>query len=229
MFRIRNKTLKKPSEDILYIDKPYGISSHKAIQTLKKRLNCKKIGHAGTLDPLASGLLIVGKDSGTKKLSDYVGLDKVYEANIFFGVQTDTSDAEGQITKSIPVKSIDSAKLNRELSKLIGIQSLPISKYSAIKYKGKPLYWYARKDITAPTPKKDMEIYEAKLLSIEDDVMFKDIRGVIAHIKLHVSSGTYIRSIVEEIGKRMDIPATMSDLRRVKVGNIDVKDAAQIK
>lgn len=212
--------------EILLVDKPKGISSYDVIRKLKKRSGDRKMGHAGTLDPLASGLMIIGVNQGTKKLSGLVELDKTYVAKIILGRQTDSGDLEGEVVKRAEVKreDIDRAELQKVLQSLEGVNRLAVPIYSAVKVGGKPLYEYARKGRDVVVPERDMEVFEAELLSGPD---FSQGEGL-AEVEFHVASGVYIRSLAEEVGSRLGFPAVLGDLRRTQIGNFDIKDARRI-
>ncbi|MFC1720886.1 tRNA pseudouridine(55) synthase TruB [Patescibacteria group bacterium] len=212
------------SENLILIDKPKGITSFDVIRRLRKKLNVRKMGHAGTLDPLASGLLIIGIEKGTKQLKDLIGLDKEYEAEVLLGIKTNMGDMEGEILEeeSVDINSI-STKLGETLNGLVGVLELPVPIYSAIKRGGEALYKKARRGEDVEAPIKKMEIKSIDLL----DTKQVDNK-VVLQIRLDVSSGTYIRSIAEEIGRRLGVPATIKELRRTKVGDFDVKNAEKI-
>ncbi len=210
-------------KEILLIDKPKGISSFDVIRILRKKLKIKKIGHAGTLDPLATGLLIVGIGKGTKKLKDFLKLKKEYEVEVLLGKKTETGDLEGKVLEEKEVKEIDIEKLKEILKNLEGEIELEVPLYSAAKIKGQPLYKLARKGIKIEPPKKKMKIYKLKLLK-----HFPKNKNYILKIKIECASGTYVRSVAEEIGKRLNLPATLSNLRRTKIGKFNVKDAEKI-
>ena len=212
----------KDIPEILLIDKPKGITSFDVIRQLRKKLNIRKIGHAGTLDPLATGLMILGIEKGTKKLEEYLKLPKVYYTDIILGKQTDTGDLEGKIIDKKPVREdIKEKEVEDVLQNLIGTHSFPVPLYSAIKVDGRALYWYARNDKEPPRiPEKEMTIYEASLLDSYTSDEFWVLR-----VRLHVKSGTYIRVLGEEIGKALGYPATLKSLRRSSIGDFSLDDA----
>ncbi len=210
-------------DQILLIDKPKGITSFDVIRRLRKKLEIKKIGHAGTLDPLATGLLIIGVGKGTKKLTEFIKLDKVYETTVLLGRKTTTADQEGEVIEVKTDCNPSPEKINKILEELTGTVSLPVPLYSAIKVGGKKLYKIARKGggdkITIP--KREMEIFWIKLKKPpykKDDFYLLDL-------EMKVGSGAYVRSIAEEIGRRLGFPAMVWELRRTRVGGFDVKDA----
>lgn len=210
-------------EDILLVDKPKGITSFDVIRILRRKLGIRKMGHAGTLDPLASGLMIIGVGKGTKKLNEYLKLSKVYETEILLGKRTATGDLEGEVLASKIIKEIDIREVKKILKGLAGKLSLPVPLYSAIKLRGTPLYKHARKGHTVKLPIKEMEILSIKLKD-----HFRDGDFYVLSLEIEVSSGTYIRSIAEELGKRLDLPATVKELRRTKIGKFKIENASQL-
>lgn len=215
--------------ELLLIDKPLGITSMDVIRRLRRILNIKKIGHAGTLDPLATGIMLVGVGPGTKKLMDLVKLDKEYVAEIRIGERRRTGDMEGEIIEEKEVTELLESEVLQALSSLTGSLELPVSAYSAIKVDGTPMYKRARKaerdgQVITEVPLRVMRVDEAKLLKFE-------LGGgrAVATVRFLVGSGTYIRSLAEELGRRLNYPATLQNLRRTKVGEFDIKDAVTIE
>jgi len=206
---------------IILIDKPIGITSFDVIRILRKKLGIKKMGHAGTLDPLASGLMIIGINEGTKKLNEYLKLPKTYIADILLGIITTTGDKEGKIVEQKNVENLDEKNLEKVLNEMKCKLKLKVPIYSAIKIKGKPLYKYAREGKNIVVPEKTMEITHIKLI----DILNNKDGSFIIKIKIDVSSGAYIRSIAEEFGRRLGYPASLSGLRRIKIGDFDIKNA----
>lgn len=209
--------------DILLIDKPEGITSFDVIRILRKKLNIRKMGHAGTLDPLASGLMIIGVEKGTKKLNQFLKLPKVYQVQVLLGKKTTTGDLEGEVIEVQKVENVDLEKVEKVLREVKGKISLQVPVFSAVKIKGKPLYKYARRGSNIKPPIKEMEVLKVSLLN-----HFKDSDNYVLSLEIKVSSGTYIRSIAEELGKRLGFPATVAKLRRTKIGNFKVTDAQKL-
>lgn len=207
--------------EIILVDKPKGITSFDVIRILRKKLNKKKMGHAGTLDPLASGLMIIGIDGGTKKMTEFLKLPKAYIADILLGKRTDTGDLEGKVLEEADVQEVNEEHIVDELKKFIGKHSLAVPVYSAIKVGGMPLYKRARKgEVFVAIPIKEMELIDVKLLGI-----VKNESGVILRVEMNVTSGTYIRTLAEEFGRRLGYPATLSGLRRTSIGEYSVDNA----
>lgn len=202
---------------VLLIDKPIGITSFDVIRRLRKELGIRKMGHAGTLDPLASGLLIIATEEDTKKLNQFLKLPKTYEVSVRLGEKRDTGDLEGKVIEEKEFVGVEN--LEEVVEGFVGKHMLPVPIYSAIKVNGKPLYWYARNNKEVEVPEKEMEVRGVEFLSIE---------GNEVKLSLDVSSGTYIRSLAEEFGRRLGYPATVSFLRRTRVGEYSVADAKEI-
>ena len=216
---------RKIKDDILLVDKPKGMSSFDVIRILRRKLGIRKMGHAGTLDPLASGLLIVGVEKGTKKLNDYMRLPKTYLMEILLGKQTTTGDMEGEIIAQKEVGEIDKSEIEKVLKSLQGDIELEAPIYSAIKFKGRPLYDYARKgiDIGDNSFKRKTKIYKLNLLD-----SYGEDKYWILKVEMDCSHGTYARSVAEEIGRRLGCPATIKELRRTKIGDFLVEKAIKI-
>ncbi len=204
---------------ILLVDKPKGKTSYDVIRALKRRFPGQKIGHAGTLDPNATGLLIVGFGEGTKKLSEFLKLPKTYEVEILFGIKTDTGDITGKTVETGNTEHVTRNMVEDALAELVGKHVYPLPAYSAAKQGGVPLYKRARRGELVEPPEREMEVMEAKVKSLK----IKDGKAH-AEITFDVGSGTYIRSLAEELGKRLGVPATLKELRRTRIGDFCVKD-----
>jgi len=214
-----------PQEHILLVDKPEGPTSFGIVHYLRKQLDIKKIGHAGTLDPLASGLLImgVGRD-GTRQMQDFVGLTKKYRTHILLGAKTDTGDCEGAIVERCTVP--DAGALIRKVGNIpsgdiVRTHHFPVPLYSAIKVDGKPLYWYVRKGIEPPR----IPIKEMAVLSYEYHGIVEYPEGIALDMSLEVSSGSYIRTLGEYIAKLVGAVGHLVYLRRIVIGDYHVDDA----
>ena len=218
--------------ELILIDKPKGITSFDVIRRLRRLLNIKKMGHAGTLDPLATGLMIIGVGPGTKRLAGLIKLDKEYSAEVLIGEQRTTGDMEGEVVDEKVVEEaaeILQSKISAALTDLVGEIELPVSAYSAIKVDGVPMYKRARKaektgETVTDVPMRTMRVFETELFKVE-----KVGDRAVATISFKVGSGTYIRSLAEEIGRQIEYPATLQNLRRIKVGEFDIEMAQQIE
>lgn len=199
---------------VLFINKPAGWTSRDVVNKIMKIYQTKKVGHTGTLDPMATGVLIVCLGSYTKLVDELTSQDKTYEAGMKIGIQTDTGDITGNIikeTKNITtLEQIESAFFHFPKEYL---QTVPI--YSAVKINGKKLYEYAREGLSVELPKRFVRVSKLDLLSVNDaDITFSTV----------VSKGTYIRSLIEDIAKNMDTVATMTKLVRTRQGNYRLED-----
>lgn len=205
--------------EIIFVDKRSGITSFDVIRELRKKLGIRKMGHAGTLDPLATGLMIIATGEKTKELSQFLKLPKTYTSGIRFGIRTDTGDISGVVVEEKPTPAISNHVIDSVLQNMKGDILLPVPLYSAIKKQGRPLYDYARNDEKVEVPIKTMHIDDAYCIHAEGDE---------ATVFFSVSSGTYIRSLIEELGRRLNTVATMTSLRRNTIGNYSVDDRAVI-
>ena len=219
----RNEENKNTAENIILIDKPKGISSFDVIRILRKKFGVRKMGHAGTLDPLASGLMIVGVGEATKKLAELIKLPKVYDAEILLGKKTATGDLEGEVLEEKKVGDFDEEKIRKILDEMIGKLKLPVPAYSAVKVGGQPLYKKARRGEKVAPPEKEMEIFWIKFSGCFQEGDYRVLK-----FEMEVKSGTYIRSVAEEIGRRLGLPATVKELRRTKIGDFELKNAEKI-
>jgi len=205
------------SSGFILINKLPGPTSHTIINQLRRITSIKKIGHAGTLDPFASGLLLVaiGRES-TKKINQFVKLDKEYIATAYLGATTNTYDREGEIQKYNYTKMPDQKEIENILKKFIGKQKQIPPMFSAKKIKGKKLYELARKGIEIKRQPSDIEIF-----SIE----FLEYHWPMLKIKVHCSSGTYIRTLAHDIGQALGCGAYLEELERISIGKFNVKNS----
>jgi len=203
------------------VDKPIDWTSYDVIRLLKRKFTFEKIGHAGTLDPFASGLLIVLVGSYTKKFDYFQTLEKEYEATMYLGKTTDTYDVEGKIISEYKGKiKIEKSKLLEIFKYFKGeIEQVPPA-YSALKIKGRPAYKMARKGETVKLQPRKIFIKKIDLLKTELPKIY---------IKVSCSSGTYIRSLAFDIGKKLGYGAYLEELKRTKIGTFKLKDAKEPK
>ncbi|MCI8575499.1 MAG: tRNA pseudouridine(55) synthase TruB [Bacilli bacterium] len=203
---------------ILVIDKPTGYTSRDVVNVVSKKLHTKKVGHTGTLDPLATGVLVLCIGDYTKMVSLLTNHDKEYIATITFGVETDTLDITGDILKEtdvIPTKDV----LEQALQHFVGVQMQEVPIYSAKKVNGKKLYEYARKNEDVELPIEQIEIKALELLSFE---------GRNAVIRAVVSKGTYIRSLIRDISHYLHTYGVMSGLKRTRLGEFDITESKKL-
>jgi tRNA pseudouridine55 synthase len=204
----------------ILIDKPKGMSSHDVVEQLRKVTKIKKIGHAGTLDPIATGLLIlgIGRDA-TKKLDKFKNLDKEYIAKIKLGSSSETFDTEGKIEERKVEKIPNKKEIKEALKEFIGkIKQVP-PPFSAKKIKGKKAYELARKGLNVNLKPVEVEIKEIEIL---------EYKWPYLKIKVRCSAGTYIRSLANDIGEKLNCGGLIEELRRTKIGNFSVERAKNI-
>ena len=210
-------------DGIIIVDKPKGWTSRDVVNKISKLLKIKKVGHTGTLDPLATGVLVICIGKATKICELLTSSEKTYEVEAVLGIETDTLDLEGKI-----IKDIDSILLEEKVKEAIDsfpkkyMQEVPI--YSAVKVEGKKLYEYAREKIDVILPKKEVEIKKIDLKGI-----FYEENKTKIKIECTVSKGTYIRSLVRDLAYSMNTIGTMTNLRRIKQGEFNLKDANRVE
>ena len=204
---------------IVLINKEKGITSRDVVNKVSKKIGLKKVGHAGTLDPLATGLMVIGVGAATKIL-DLLTLDtKEYIATVKIGVQTDTLDITGTIMKEKKDYQLTEKQLIDTFKKFTCSYLQTVPKYSAVKIKGKRLYEYARNNQDIELPKRGVTIYELELLDFQkEQFTFRTL----------VSKGCYIRSLIDDIGLCLDIPMTMKELIRTKSGKFSLENSNNI-
>jgi tRNA pseudouridine55 synthase len=207
-------------DGILLINKEPNMTSRDVVNKVCHLLNTKKVGHTGTLDPMATGVLVLAINKGLKIVNEITALDKEYEAEITLGINTDTLDITGKTldTKEVNVTNED---IDRVLKTFIGEYNMEVPIYSAIKVNGKKLYEYARSGEKVDIPFHKVNIYEL--------VRTSDVKNNKFSIKCKVSKGTYIRSLVRDISKELGTIGVMSKLNRTKQGKFDIKDCYTLK
>jgi tRNA pseudouridine55 synthase len=204
----------------ILINKPAGITSHDVVDKLREITKIKKIGHAGTLDPFATGLLILGIGREfTKKLSVFQKKNKEYIATLKLGAESDTFDKEGKIVEKKVEKIPERKEIEEVLKSFLGeIEQIPPA-FSAKKIKGKKLYELARKGIKVEPKPQKVKIYEISILEYNFPYL---------KIKVKCSSGTYIRSLANDIGKKLGCGAYVEDLIRTKIGEFSIENAVEL-
>ena len=208
----------QPVDGVLLLDKPTGMTSNAALQTVRRLYSAAKAGHTGTLDPLATGLLPLCFGEATKFSSDLLDADKVYEADVLFGVTTTTADAEGEVLERRPVEFAQSeliATMQGFLGRILQVPPM----YSALKRDGKPLYELARQGIEVERAAREVEIKALELLAFG---------GETCRLKVACSKGTYIRTLVEDIGAALGCGAHLTGLRRTEVGRLQITQAIRL-
>ena len=210
---------------VLIIDKPEGITSHDVVAKVRKALHTKKVGHTGTLDPLATGVLVVCVEKATKLVQYLTCENKTYEVQMKLGVKSDTGDITGNIIEtddniSEKLSELNLEKINETLNTFLGAQKQVPPMYSAIKVNGKKLYEYAREGVEIEREERDIEIYSIENVSFENDIL---------KYTVSCSKGTYVRSLCEDIAKKLGTCGTMTALRRTVTGEFEIKDSIQIE
>ena len=211
-------------DGILVINKDLGYTSRDVVNIVSKNLNTKKVGHTGTLDPMATGILVLCVGKGLKLCEMLTNHDKEYIAGVTLGIETDTLDMEGNIL-STEFVNIDKFKIIEAVNSFKGSYMQEVPKYSAVKVNGRKLYEYARKNIAVKLPSKIVDIYDIEII---DDIIYEEGR-VHFKIKTNVSKGTYISSLARDIGTRLGVPADMNSLVRNRLGNFDIKNSYSIE
>lgn len=224
-------------DKILIVNKPKGITSHDVVDLVRKKYNIKKVGHAGTLDPMAQGVLLVLLGNYTKRQSEFMGLEKEYVAEIAFGIETDTYDAEGSVQLSNDKSTtvlLTKEKLEQILKIFVGEINQKVPVYSAVKIGGKPLYWYARKGllnkVTVPVKKVNIKQIELLDFAASRNVLISSMSVILPVIKIKVTcdSGVYIRSLAHDIGDKLGTGAVLVSLVRTRVGKYKLEDAVAV-
>ncbi len=211
-------------DGIVLINKGKNCTSRDVVNQVSKILKTKKIGHTGTLDPIATGVLVLCIGKATKLVEVITSYDKEYEAEVILGIKTDTKDITGKILKEEKV-IISKENIEECLKKMIGTYNQTVPIYSAVKINGKKLYEYARNNEEIELPKRKVTIKELKLIS---DITYEKEKTKFK-IKCHVSKGTYIRSLIEDIATNLNTIGTMENLKRTKQGNFQITSANTIQ
>lgn len=209
-------------DGVLLLDKPEGLSSNHALQRAKRTVDARKAGHTGTLDPFATGLLVCCFGRATKISAAMLEADKVYEATLAFGEETDSGDLTGHVTARAPedFSGVAPEALEAVLAGFRGeIEQIP-PMVSALKRDGKPLYEYARQGIELERPPRRIVIHALELLACE---------GRSARVRVHCSKGTYVRTLAQDIGRRLGCLAHLSTLRRTAVGPFSIEQAVGLE
>ena len=217
-------------DGVLLFDKPLGWTSNDAVQRIRRLFNAEKVGHTGTLDPLATGLLPLLFGEATKFSADLLEADKTYVAKVRLGSTTDTGDLEGQTVDFTPRQAwapIDESVLQHVFAEFTGCLKQVPPMYSALKRDGRPLYEYAREGLSLERESRDIEILKLQLLSWHPDVTLDGQTETVAEFECLVtcSKGTYIRVLAEDIGKRLGCGAHLSGLRRIGVGRLELSES----
>lgn len=238
----------------LLVKKPSGVTSHDIVDIARKKYSTRKVGHAGTLDPFAEGLMIVLIGKSTKLSDQFLGLDKVYEAGLLLGVSTDTHDIEGEITAESDVDKIANDQIEKAIQSFLPGYEQQVPIYSSVKVQGNKLRELARSNdrFEIDINKKKVRFYKEDKLKKELDLPFKSIKifsikileiknnidvelqgtnlknKTLVNIEVHCSKGTYIRQLANDIGEEIGTPAMLMTLKRNRIGEYKVQDAVSI-
>ena len=203
----------------LLVDKDLDWTSFDVVKKIKNIIKCKKVGHAGTLDPLATGLLIICTGKNTKKINDIQNQDKVYTGEFILGKSTPSHDLETEFNSQKDIKNITSNRIEEVSKRFVGEQLQRPPKFSAVKVNGKRAYEYARDNEEVKIKEKNINIYEFKITEYNlPNISFK----------ISCTKGTYIRSIARDFGEKLGCGAVLSKLRRTEIGNYNVKGALKV-
>jgi tRNA pseudouridine55 synthase len=202
------------------VDKPVGPTSHDVVESVRRHFRLKKVGHCGTLDPNATGLLVLVMGRATKLSERFIGSDKVYEGTIKFGETTNSYDSDGELIASLPVPPMTLAELNEQAAAFLGDQMQMPPMVSAKKQDGVPLYKLARKGLEVERKPRLIHIYKFDISVYE---------APFAQFRIACTKGTYVRSIAHEMGEKMGCGAHLSALRRISAGQFKVSDALPVR
>jgi len=205
-----------PLDGALLIDKPVGPTSHDVVDAVRRRFRIKKVGHCGTLDPNATGLLIVVLGRGTKLSEKLMATDKVYEGALKLGETTTSYDTDGELLASLPVPALTLDQLNETAAVFVGDQMQMPPMVSAVKKDGVPLYKLARQGIEVERKERLIHIYSFR---------FTQYQEPIGHFRVACTKGTYVRTLAHDFGGRIGCGAHLAALRRTASGRFDVADA----
>ena len=208
-----------PLDGAILVDKPAGPTSHDVVDAIRRQFRIKKVGHCGTLDPNATGLLIIVLGRGTKLSEKLMSNDKVYEGTVKFGETTASYDADGELVASLPVPPLTLDQLNQEAAAFIGdlMQTPPM--VSAVKIDGVPLYKLARKGVEVEREPRLIHIYQFGFSAYQEPV---------GHFRIACTKGTYVRSLAHELGQKLGCGAHLATLRRTASGKYNVADATPL-
>ena len=213
---------------ILLVDKPQGITSHDVVARVRRAAGTRKVGHAGTLDPLATGLLVLGLNSSTRLLTFLVGLDKTYEATVRLGVSTASDDSDGAVTATADASGVTDAAIDAGVAALTGPISQVPTTVSAIKVDGRRAYDLAREGVEVELAARDVVVSEFVVLdrrdAVVDGVPVRDL-----DVRVSCTSGTYVRALARDLGAALGVGGHLTALRRTRVGSFDVADAAVLE
>jgi tRNA pseudouridine55 synthase len=209
----------KPPEGLLLIDKPPGVTSHDVVDAVRRAFGTRKVGHAGTLDPMATGLLLVGMGRATRLLRFLSGLDKTYEGSGRLGAETDTLDGDGRIVRTAETEHVTEDELRRAMAGLVGESDQVPPAYSAVKVGGRALYHAARRGEHVDPEPRTIRVEAFDLLSFD---------GRDFDFRMWCSSGTYVRVLVADVGRAVGSAAHLTRLVRTRAGPFSLREAVPL-
>lgn len=204
---------------LLLVDKPAGITSHDAVDFIRRRFRIRRVGHGGTLDPAATGLLILLIGPATRRASAFLGADKTYEATLRLGVITDTQDGEGRVLETRPVGSFSMEEVEKACARFRGEIQQRIPAYSAVRVGGKRSYALARAGISVPERSRPVTIHALKVLGFHPPDL---------DMEVHCSKGTYLRTLCEDLGLALGCGGHLARLRRTRIGPFHLDQAVKL-
>lgn len=207
-------------DGIIVVDKPSGITSHDVVSRVRRKLNMRRVGHAGTLDPLATGVLIILLGKSTKLFDRFVSFDKAYAATLMLGTQTTTADITGEVIEQKPFEHINRNEIESVLGEFVGDLEQKPPMVSAVKYKGERLYKLARKGLVVDRPARKIRIDVLKMI----DCSLPQVK-----FYMECSKGTYVRTLAEDVGGRLGCGACITQIQRTKVGHFVIEDAVKLE
>lgn len=208
-----------PHDGLLLVDKPSGPTSHDIVAQIRRRFRIEKVGHGGTLDPMATGLLVILLGKGTKISERVMGHDKTYEGILRLGIETDSQDADGQVVAERDPSAVTTDQIAEQMRLRLGDQMQTPPMVSAIKINGVPLYKLARKGETVDRPPKLIHVYRFELLEYHPPD---------ARFRVECTKGTYVRTLAHDIGQALGVGAHLCQLRRTRIGRIDIANALSL-
>jgi tRNA pseudouridine55 synthase len=216
-------------DGLVIVDKPEGITSHGVVARIRRFAGTRKVGHAGTLDPMATGVLVIGVERATRLLGHLMLTDKTYEATIRLGQTTITDDREGEVTASVPVTGVNREAIDAEIAKLTGrIMQVP-SKVSAIKIDGKRSYHRVREGEDFELPARPTTVHTFTVHDVREAVAEDGTPVLDLDVVVDCSSGTYIRALARDLGAALGVGGHLTALRRTKVGPYEVASAQSLE
>jgi tRNA pseudouridine55 synthase len=207
-------------QGIMLVNKPSGITSHDVVTFVRRKLNMSRVGHAGTLDPLATGVLVILLGKSTQLFDKFVAFDKTYRATLRLGIKTTTADIMGQVVQERPSTGIDEAKIKNVFLQFTGEIEQKPPMVSAVKHKGERLYKIARQGKEVERTARKVRVDELKVLQCR----FPDVEFLMS-----CSKGTYVRQLAEDVGEVLGCGACISQIERTKVGPFEIKDAVVLE